>query len=226
MVPILVALTFVVVILFVVVRQSILERKQANSYTISPEASPAFALPPTYRLSRSHIWIRELASGDVRVGLDELVQRFVGTPDHIDLKKVGDIVSLGEPLAVVSVNGKELFVKSPVNGQVAIVNEDISTKPKDVAQDPYGAGWFYVLKPLYTQAELGGTRMGTDAVSWLSKEFNRLKDFVQGGVRTDHQLGPTMADGGMPVPGMIEHLDQDTVSRFEKEFLAAEEMQS
>ena len=47
-------------------------------------------------------------------------------------------------------------------GEIVAVNEELSGKPDTVNEDPYGAGWFVVIKPENWDAMKGDLTPGAD----------------------------------------------------------------
>ena len=148
MVPILVLLTFVGVLLFFQIRHSLRERAHKVTLINDSYCIAAHAIPSGYSLSGNHLWIQKLSSGTTRIGVDELLQRFIGVPDRIELKSPGHVISRGESLAVIERDGKELHLRSPFDAQISRTNVDLVEDPNVVSSDPYRMGWLYQLTPL------------------------------------------------------------------------------
>lgn len=219
MVPVLVILTFVGVVLFFYLRDTLVERSvKKKMIRANGTAAPA-AIPAGYRLCTNHLWVQELSTGSGRIGVDELLQRFVGRPDRISLKNPGDVVTRGESLAVINRDGKELHLVSPFDAQVTRINDELLNTPGMIGDDPYRNGWFYQLTPLGKALDCETYKRGLDAVNWLAGEFVRLRDYLQRYLPKPEPVGATLADGGELRPGLIDFLDQEDINSFEKDFL-------
>jgi hypothetical protein len=57
------------------------------------------------------------------------------------------------------------------------------------------------------------------AMTWLGKEFDRLREFLSVQMPPELALGATSQDGGEPVPGCLTELKDEAWSAFEAEFL-------
>jgi hypothetical protein len=66
-------------------------------------------------------------------------------------------------------------------------------------------------------------KVGEDALAWLRMEVSRLQKFLSDMLRVEQHalIGLTAADGGVHVDGLLEHVDEETWRRFQKEFLGA-----
>jgi len=101
--------------------------------------------PENMHFTKDHEWLR-LESGQGVVGITDFAQHALGDVVYVELPKVGDKFSAGEPFgsveSVKSVN--ELFI--PVSGEVAAVNEILVDSPELVNDDPHGGGWMIRIK--------------------------------------------------------------------------------
>src|SRR5438874_81443 len=101
--------------------------------------------PEDMHFTKDHEWLR-LESGQGVVGITDFAQHALGDVVYVELPKVGDKFSAGEPFgsveSVKSVN--ELFI--PVSGEVAAVNEVLVDSPELVNSEPHSGGWMIRIK--------------------------------------------------------------------------------
>jgi len=96
----------------------------------------------------NHIWYQEVGDGNVRLGMTTVATAMAGQLVAFTPKKVGRSVDAGKSCATVE-SGKWVGpAKSAVAGAGAAVNEEMVGKPSLANEDPYGAGWLVVLKPV------------------------------------------------------------------------------
>jgi glycine cleavage system H protein len=102
-------------------------------------------VPAELRYTKEHEWAK--VEGDrARVGITAFAQEQLGDVVFVELPKVGAKVSAMKTFGVVeSVKAvSDLF--SPVSGEVAASNTELTKKPETVNTDPYGEGWMIVVK--------------------------------------------------------------------------------
>jgi glycine cleavage system H lipoate-binding protein len=181
-----------------------------------------FVLPGGLFFHRGHTWVNLLFSGQVKIGVDDFLQRVLGHVDGIALPAVGVQVSEGQPFALIRQGGRTMTLPAPVDGVVCAVNEELSKLPSLVKRDPYTRGWLVAIRPADLSANLPKLLVGEGAFGWLRAELDRMTQFLRGVLmqRSDALLGATAADGGIMIDGVLEHLGDDTWSDFQSKFLA------
>jgi glycine cleavage system H lipoate-binding protein len=168
-----------------------------------------------------HTWARLESDGSVRVGIDDFARRLIGRVERIDTAPEGTALDRNDAAFVIYQGEKSAGFAPPMEGVVTAVNRAALVDPERVTGDPYGDGWLVVVRPRRLAEGLRRLRVGEDAARWLGSEAARLRDFLAVQVPADAVLGATMPDGGAPVDGLLEQLDQPVWERFEAEFLAS-----
>src|ERR1700722_13423709 len=103
-------------------------------------------IPSDLRYAKSHEWVR--VSGDTAtVGITDHAQSELTDIVFVELPAVGRKVKAGESCAVVESVKTASDIYSPVSGEIAAVNPELGPHPELVNSDPYGAGWFFQVKP-------------------------------------------------------------------------------
>jgi glycine cleavage system H protein len=96
----------------------------------------------------NHIWYQEQPDGSVKLGMTTVATAMAGQLVAYTPKKVGRTVDAGKSCATVE-SGKWVGpARSAAAGTVAAVNEALVAKPALANEDPYGAGWLVILKPV------------------------------------------------------------------------------
>lgn len=98
-------------------------------------------VPDDLQYTRTHEWIRDLANGQVEIGITDHAQEALGDLVFVEVPQVGRELKAGEACAVVESVKAASDVYSPVSGRVIARNEDLAQKPELLNSDPYGAGW-------------------------------------------------------------------------------------
>jgi glycine cleavage system H protein len=98
-------------------------------------------VPDDLHYTRTHEWVRDLANGQVEIGITDHAQEALGDLVFVEVPEAGREVKAGEACAVVESVKAASDVYSPVSGRVAARNDDLVQKPELLNSDPYGAGW-------------------------------------------------------------------------------------
>jgi glycine cleavage system H lipoate-binding protein len=178
------------------------------------------ALPGGLFFHRGHTWAKLDTSGNVKVGLDDFVQKIIGRIDGIKPKKVGDSISQGDKIFTIEQGKRKAEFNSPVDGVIYSINQEIVSNPKGIKENPYENGWIYSIKPTNLPTNIKSLSVAEDAMNWLKKEVQKFKEFIAEQFVDDKMLGKTMADGGVPVEGVMEHADDFSWMKLQEEFLA------
>jgi glycine cleavage system H lipoate-binding protein len=182
-----------------------------------------FGLPGGLFFHRGHTWVNLLFSGQVKVGVDDFIQKLLGRVDAITLPPVGVEVKQGQPLASIRQGGRTALLPAPVDGVVCAVNAELAKIPGLIKRDPYTRGWLVAMRPTNLTANLSRLSVGEGALVWLKGELARLQEFlhVTLTLKQDALVGATAADGGLVADGLLEHLDTETWAEFQSKFLGA-----
>lgn len=93
-----------------------------------------------------HQWAR-LEDGLVTVGLTDYAQRSSGDVVFIELPRRGLAVRREQAFGSIE-SGKWVGrLYAPISGTVLEVNERLSSDPRTINRDPYGAGWIVRIRP-------------------------------------------------------------------------------
>lgn len=112
-------------------------------------------IPAELKYVSSHEWLRLEADGTVTVGITEHAQELLGDIVFVELPEVGANLAAEEQAGVVESVKAASDVYAPIAGEIVAVNQDLADAPETANSDPYGAGWFFKIKPADT-ADLEG----------------------------------------------------------------------
>jgi len=104
-------------------------------------------IPADLKYARTHEWVRQLADGNVEVGISDHAQAALGDLVFVELPEVGRTLAAQEACAVVESVKAASDLYAPVAGSVVAVNEALGKEPELINQDPYGRGWVMRVKP-------------------------------------------------------------------------------
>ena len=121
----------------------------------------------------NNTWVRVLEGNTVAVGMTDVAQNMAGPLLHAKAKKEGTARDKGKPIATVE-SGKYVGpVKSPVNGEITKVNENVSANAKLINKSPYNDGWIVQMTVSDLQAELKDMVTGDAAVAAYKEKIER-----------------------------------------------------
>ena len=101
-----------------------------------------------------HEWIR-VEGGIATVGITDYAQEQLGDLVFVELPEVGKTVSKGDAAVVVESVKAASDVYAPVDGEIAEVNDALSSDPALVNSSPTGNGWLWKMK-LADEGQLEG----------------------------------------------------------------------
>jgi glycine cleavage system H protein len=102
-------------------------------------------IPDDLRYSTDHEWVR--VDGErLRVGITDYAQDALGDVVFVQLPEQGATVEGSAVFSEVESTKSVSEIYAPVTGTVVDVNETLNDAPEQVNQDPYGAGWIFVLE--------------------------------------------------------------------------------
>ena len=112
-------------------------------------------LPAELKYVASHEWLRLEADGSVTVGITDHAQELLGDIVFVELPEVGANLAADEQAGVVESVKAASDIYAPIAGEVLEVNQELVDAPDTANTDPYGAAWFFRIKPA-NAADLDG----------------------------------------------------------------------
>ncbi|MGO9273412.1 MAG: glycine cleavage system protein H [Terriglobia bacterium] len=142
---------------------------------------------------RGHTWVRPEGDGTLTIGLDELAEHLIGSPDSIQMPEIGSEVEVNGTAWRIKKNGNEIRVRAPIEGTVAGIGG-----PKE--------GWYLKLRARLDPNDpmtLRHLLREVEVHGWLSRELERLQ--LQLG---PPQTAPSLADGGVLMRGLMDAIPE------------------
>lgn len=101
----------------------------------------SFEYPQDLRYLDSHEYVR--VDGEIAtIGITSFAIDQLGDIVFLELSDIGEVITKGDSFgSIESVKAVE-YLKSPITGTVVERNEALINNPEQVAEDPYGEGWF------------------------------------------------------------------------------------
>jgi glycine cleavage system H protein len=103
------------------------------------------SIPKNLKYAKTHEWVR--VEGNVAVvGITDHAQQELTDIVYVELPSVGAQVEATKESAVVESVKAASDIYAPVSGEIVAVNEELSSAPELVNEDPYGKGWLFKVK--------------------------------------------------------------------------------
>lgn len=155
---------------------------------------PAFVLKPAKRkepkeinglpfypdlyYSDEHLWLKPMGQL-IRVGLDSIGSFIALITDSIYFLSEGSKIKKGEMIAEFSKGQKRVQIRSPIEGEVVILNTDVINNPHKIWKDPYQRGWMVMMEPERME-ELDSLKFGPEAEDWFTEKTKIFSNFLKG----------------------------------------------
>lgn len=106
------------------------------------------ACPPHYYRLGYLSWAKREKDGAARVGIVNLYFQLIETPKEIIFQKEESRIYQGSDLlTIISADGSEHTVLSPLSGKIIEINKNIIDDFDLIGKDPYFGGWLYHILP-------------------------------------------------------------------------------
>lgn len=109
-------------------------------------------IPEQLAYTAEHEWIDQ---GEVAtIGITAHAVSELGDIVFVELPEVGTTFEAGVPCGEIESTKAVSEIYAPIPGEIVEVNEAMVTAPESLADDPYGAGWLFKMKPAEGDFEL------------------------------------------------------------------------
>lgn len=225
MVALFVLLTFVLIISINLIVTKVREKKiPVFEESLEPAAQPVFTkesiyVPQGLYYSKGHTWLNFTEDGKLKLGIDDFLNKVL-KPGKINLLvSEGSRIKRGEPIFEIFTNISKVKVYSPVDGVITNLNRNVIENPSIIRENPYRENWFAEIEPADLKVVIPSFKIGKEVVAWMKEEVNRFKDLLAHLSPRPSLVGATLYDGGSIVEGVAKLLDEESISKFEEEFL-------
>ena len=102
-------------------------------------------VPNNLKYAKTHEWVR--VEGDTAVvGITDHAQHELTDIVYAEPPELHAHIEAGKECAVVESVKAASDIYAPVSGEVVAVNEELSSAPELLNDDPYGKGWMFKVK--------------------------------------------------------------------------------
>lgn len=181
---------------------------------LRPEPVGWFHVPDGLGLHPGHAWAKAAGGSEVLVGADDFARAVIGHVQDVELPPLGTVVRQGEPAFTLRGAAGKLPMVSPVDGMVVATNP--AARIGEVESDPYGNGWLLRVQAPQFKRNARQLLSGSAARAWMEDVAQRLRSVIA------PDLGPALADGGVPVDGIAGEVGPEVFKQIAKEFFFVE----
>lgn len=174
-------------------------------------------VPADIFISKGHTWAEPDKNGFIKVGVDEFITKSLGDFVITNTAQNGILVNEGDPVIEAKLGKKKIIFRSPVSGKVVLQNHDL---PGKKITDPFGEDWGVIIKPENFHSHTEKLKINEEVIEWMKSELRRFKIYLEDRLSNPQLAGVTMFDGGHIVPGVVSHLDDESIEKYQKDFLS------
>lgn len=102
-------------------------------------------VPANLRYTKDHEWLK-LQGDEAIIGITDYAQHELGDIVFIEVETVGETLDQHEPFGTIEAVKTVSDMFMPVAGEVLEFNEELTTAPEAINQDPYEKGWVIRIK--------------------------------------------------------------------------------
>jgi len=188
-------------------------------YSGEEKSKHIFNVPAGTFISPEHTWVSIEMNGEVRIGIDDFIQKTIGKIDEIVLPKLDRKIRRGEPLFTIKQNSKTLTFPSPVSGDVSKINQDLKDHTKLLNVKPYEGGWVCTIEAINLMDDLQRLRIGESTIAWYQKEIDKLKEMFGRFNKEKHDTDTDAKGHKRNEKYVLESMDFEVWEEFSKSFL-------
>jgi glycine cleavage system H protein len=115
--------------------------------------------------SKDYFWVK-IENGKTRMGITDYAQKQLREIVYAELPSAGGTIKQNEPFGSVESVKAVSDLIAPLSGTIEQVNEEVTSKPEILNEDPYGKGWLLVVTPSNLDEELKNLMDFNAAVEW------------------------------------------------------------
>ncbi|MFN0158396.1 MAG: glycine cleavage system protein H [Bacteroidota bacterium] len=175
-------------------------------------------LPEDVELATNHMWMRTNHDGTITLGVDGFLSRLMGVVETISVPPAGETTIPSCADFSVGANGRSFRLATPVAGGVVEPNPDVLRDPSLILTDPYGKGWLVRLKSRVDDIAASKQYVVRQPLEWLREQVALVRDLIA--MKGMQGQSVILQEGGLPVDGVVQQLDERTWEDFSQAFTA------
>ena len=124
-----------------------------------------YEVPEGLYYSKDFEWIK-IEGDKVRMGITDYAQKQLREIVYAELPSAGMEVTQGTPYGTLESVKAVSDLVSAISGTIEEVNDQVSSKPELLNEDPYEKAWLIVVKPSNLNAEVANLMDFNKSVEW------------------------------------------------------------
>jgi len=124
-----------------------------------------YEIPEGLYYSKDWFWVK-IEGEKARMGITDYAQKQLREIVFVELPGAGSSVSANAPFGSVESVKSVSDLVSPLSGTIDQVNQEVTSKPETLNEDPYGKGWLLLITPANLNAELATLMDFNKSVEW------------------------------------------------------------
>jgi glycine cleavage system H protein len=101
--------------------------------------------PADVKYAESDEWIR-IEGDTATIGISDYAQDALNDLVYVEFKGVGETLAAGESFGEIESVKAASEVYMPIAGEIIAVNDELSSEPEMVNEDPFGNGWMVKIR--------------------------------------------------------------------------------
>jgi len=131
-----------------------------------------YEVPEGLHYSKEWMWVK-IENGKARIGITDYAQKQLREIVFVELPSAGGTVKANEPFGSVESVKAVSDLVSPLSGTIEQANQEVTSKPELLNEDPYGKGWLLVITPSNLDAELVALMDFNKSVEWHKSQIEK-----------------------------------------------------
>ena len=125
----------------------------------------SYEIPEGLHYSKDWFWVK-IEDGKAKMGITDYAQKQLREIVFAELPAAGGTLKANEPFGSLESVKAVSDLISPLSGTIDQINQEVTSKPEILNEDPFGKGWLLVITPSNLDAELGGLMDFNASVEW------------------------------------------------------------
>jgi len=124
-----------------------------------------YEVPEGLYYSKEWFWVK-IEDGKARIGITDYAQKQLREIVFVELPGAGGTVKANEPFGSVESVKAVSDLVAPLSGTIEQANQEVTSKPELLNEDPFGKGWLLIVSPSNLNAELAALMDFNKSVEW------------------------------------------------------------